>query len=148
MLLRKFSYCSPDAKCCMFKSDNDLHKLTYYRVKNSAITLLRSYLSNCKQYVQIDDVIRRMLFNGMVWYGMVWYGMVWYGMVWYGNCLFDISSLRFHNGLTHFLAFRDNQEKLNYRAIRQEILIIIVLVTCIGTKIKRCTKNKGQGHSQ
>ena len=55
---------------------------------------------------------------------------------------FGISSLRFHNGLTHFLAFRDNQEKLNYRAIRQEILIIIVLLTCIGTKIKRCTKLK------
>ena len=59
-----------------------------------------------------------------------------------------IPSLRFHNGLTHFLAFRDNQEKLNYRAIRQVILIIIVLLTCIGTKIKRCTKIKGQGHSQ
>ena len=55
------------------------------------------------------------------------------------------SSLRFHNGLTHFLAFRDNQEKLNYR---QEIIIIIVLLTCMGTKIKRCTKIKGQGHSQ
>ena len=55
---------------------------------------------------------------------------------------FMISSLRFHNGLTHFLAFRDNQEKLNYRAIRQEILIIIVLLTCIGTKIKRCKKLK------
>ena len=64
------------------------------------------------------------------------------------HVLFYISSLRFHNGLTHFLAFRDNQEKLNYRAIRQEILIIIVLLTCIGTKIKRCTKIKGQGHSQ
>ena len=59
-----------------------------------------------------------------------------------------IWSLRFHNGLTHFLAFRDNQEKLNYRAIRQEIPIIIVLLNCIGTKIKRCTKIKGQGHSQ
>ena len=64
------------------------------------------------------------------------------------NCLNCISSLRFHNGLTHFLAFRDNQEKLNYRAIRQEILILIVLLTCIGTKIKRCTKIKGQCHSQ
>ena len=53
-----------------------------------------------------------------------------------------------HNGLTHFLAFRDNQEKLNYRAIRQKDLIIVVLLTCIGTKIKRCTKIKGQGHSQ
>ena len=30
------------------------------------------------------------------------------------------TSLRFHNGdsLTHFCAFRDNQEKLNYRATR------------------------------
>ena len=33
-----------------------LNKLTYYRVKNSAHDLLRSYLSNCKQYVQIDDI--------------------------------------------------------------------------------------------
>ena len=65
----------------------------------------------------------------------------------YYDYMICISSLRFHNGLTHFLAFRDNQEKLNYRAIRQEIHIIIVLLTCIGTKIKRCTKIKGQGHS-
>ena len=64
------------------------------------------------------------------------------------NYIHVITSLRFDNGLTHFLAFRDNQEKLNYRAIRQEIIIIIVLLTCIGTKIKKCTKIKGQGHSQ
>ena len=30
------------------------NKLTYYGVKNSASNLLRSYLSNRKQYVQID----------------------------------------------------------------------------------------------
>ena len=35
-----------------------LHKLTYYGVRNSAITLLRSYLSNRKQY---DDVSSSML---------------------------------------------------------------------------------------
>ena len=33
-----------------------LHKLTYYGIRNYAITLPRSYLSNRKQYVQIDDV--------------------------------------------------------------------------------------------
>ena len=33
-----------------------LNKLTYYGVKNSANDLLRSYLSNRKQYVQIDDI--------------------------------------------------------------------------------------------
>ena len=35
-----------------------LNKLTYYRVKNSANDLLRSYLSNRKEYmyVQIDDI--------------------------------------------------------------------------------------------
>ena len=33
-----------------------LNKLTYYGVKNSVNDLLRSYLSNCKQYVQIDDI--------------------------------------------------------------------------------------------
>ena len=33
-----------------------LNKLTYYRVKNSANDLLRSYLSNRKQYVQIHDI--------------------------------------------------------------------------------------------
>ena len=38
-----------------------LHILTYYGVKNSAITLLRSYLSKRKQYVQIDDVSSSML---------------------------------------------------------------------------------------
>ena len=38
-----------------------LHKLTYYRVGNSVITLLRSYLSNRKQYVQINDVGSSML---------------------------------------------------------------------------------------
>ena len=32
------------------------NKLTYYGVKNSANDLLRSYLSNRKQYVQIDDI--------------------------------------------------------------------------------------------
>ena len=36
-----------------------------------------------------------------------------------------ISSLRFHNGLTHFWGFRDNQEKLNHRAIRQQLFLII-----------------------
>ena len=50
--------------------------------------------------------------------------------------------------LTHILAFRDNQEKLNHKVIRQDIFIIIVLLTCIGNKNKRCTKIKGQGHSQ
>ena len=37
------------------------------------------------------------------------------------SLLFSISKIfeYFHNGLTHFLAFRDNQEKLNYRVIRQ-----------------------------
>ena len=38
-----------------------LQKLTYYGIKNSAITLLKSYLSNRKQYVQIDDVSSSML---------------------------------------------------------------------------------------
>ena len=38
-----------------------LQKLTYYGIRNSAITLLRSYLSNRKQYVQIDDVSSSML---------------------------------------------------------------------------------------
>ena len=38
-----------------------LQKLTYYGIRNSAITLLKSYLSNCKQYVQIDDVSSSML---------------------------------------------------------------------------------------
>ena len=33
-----------------------LHKLTYYGVKNFVITPLRSYLTNRKQYVQIDDI--------------------------------------------------------------------------------------------
>ena len=33
-----------------------LNKLTYYGVKNSANDLLRSYLSNRKQYVQIHDI--------------------------------------------------------------------------------------------
>ena len=33
-----------------------LNKLTIYGVKNSANDLLRSYLSNHKQYVQIDDI--------------------------------------------------------------------------------------------
>ena len=33
-----------------------LNKLTYYGVKNSANDLLRSYLSNRKQYVQIDNI--------------------------------------------------------------------------------------------
>ena len=40
-----------------------LQKLTFYGVANSAITLLRSYLSNRKQYVQIDDVSSSMLSN-------------------------------------------------------------------------------------
>ena len=38
-----------------------LLKLTYYGVKNSAITFLKSYLSNRKQFVQIDDVSSSML---------------------------------------------------------------------------------------
>ena len=40
-----------------------LHKLTFYGVRNSVITLLRSYLSNRQQYVQIDDVSSSMLLN-------------------------------------------------------------------------------------
>ena len=35
--------------------------LTYYGVRNSAITILRSYLSNRKQCVQMDDVSSSML---------------------------------------------------------------------------------------
>ena len=38
-----------------------LHKMTYYKVKNSAITILRSYLSNLKQYVQIDYITSSIL---------------------------------------------------------------------------------------
>ena len=38
-----------------------LQKLTYYGFRNSAITLLKSDLSNRKQYVQIDDVSSSML---------------------------------------------------------------------------------------
>ena len=38
-------------------------KLTYYGIRNSAITLLRSYLSNRKQYVQIDDVSSSIFIN-------------------------------------------------------------------------------------
>ena len=38
-----------------------LHKSTYYGIENSAITLLRSYLSNRKQYVQFDYVSSSML---------------------------------------------------------------------------------------
>ena len=41
------------------------------------------------------------------------------------NCTYNISSLRFHNGLTHFWGFRDNQEKLNHSAIRQQLFLII-----------------------
>ena len=36
-----------------------------------------------------------------------------------------ISSLHFHNGLTDFCTFRDNQEKLNYKSIRQQLFLII-----------------------
>ena len=36
--------------------DNLLNKLKYYGVKNSANDPLRSYLSNRKQYVKIDDI--------------------------------------------------------------------------------------------
>ena len=35
-----------------------------------------------------------------------------------------MSSLHFHNGLNHFGALRDNQEKRNHRAIRQLFLNI------------------------
>ena len=38
-----------------------LQKLTDYGIRNSAITLLKSYLSNRKQYVQIDDESSSML---------------------------------------------------------------------------------------
>ena len=38
-----------------------LQKLTYYGFRNSAITLLKSDLSNRKQYVQIDNVSSSML---------------------------------------------------------------------------------------
>ena len=43
-----------DSNC--LSHDILLNKLTYYRVKSSANDLLRSYLSNRKQYVQIDDI--------------------------------------------------------------------------------------------
>ncbi len=33
----------------------------------------------------IQGILWKGLWYGMVWYGMVWYGMVWYGMVW--NCM-------------------------------------------------------------
>ena len=42
------------------------------------------------------------------------------------NCLNNqlyISSLRFHNGLTHFWGPPDNEEKLNYRAIRKQVFL-------------------------
>ena len=31
MLLRKFSYCSPDVKCCMFKSYNNNNNNIYLK---------------------------------------------------------------------------------------------------------------------
>ena len=37
-----------------------------------------------------------------------------------------ISSLRFHNGLTHFWGPPDNEEKLNYRAIRKQVFFNII----------------------
>ena len=43
----------------------------------------------------------------------------------FNNIMILISSLRFHNGLTHFSGFRDNQEKPNHRAIRQQLFLII-----------------------
>ena len=33
-----------------------LHKLSYYGVQGTALTLFQSYLSNRKQYVQFDNV--------------------------------------------------------------------------------------------
>ena len=36
--------------------------------------------------------------------------------------------------MAHFWAFRDNQEKLNYRAIRQQCFLIICLLTYIVNK--------------
>ena len=40
--------------------------------------------------------------------------------------VFKISSLRFHNGLTHFWGPPDNEEKLNYRAIRKQVFLNII----------------------
>ena len=37
-----------------------------------------------------------------------------------------ISSLRFHNGLTHFWGPPDNEEKLNHRAIRKQLFLNII----------------------
>ena len=33
-----------------------------------------------------------------------------------------ISSLRFHNDLTHFWGPRDNEEKLNHRSVRKQLM--------------------------
>ena len=38
----------------------------------------------------------------------------------------NISSLRFHNGLTHFWGPPHNEEKLNYRAIRKQVSLNII----------------------
>ena len=37
-----------------------------------------------------------------------------------------ISSLRFHNGLTHFWGPPDNEEKLNHGAIRKQFFLTIL----------------------
>ena len=36
---------------------------------------------------------------------------------------YSISSLRFHNGLSHLRGFRDNQAQLNHIAIRQQLFV-------------------------
>ena len=46
------------------------------------------------------------------------------------------------------VTYRHCASIMDHKVIRQDIFIIIVLLTCIGNKNKRCTKIKGQGHSQ
>ena len=44
----------------------------------------------------------------------------------YTQCQLYISSLRFHNGLTHFWGPRDNEENLNHRAIKKQFFLNII----------------------
>ena len=53
------------------------------------------------------------------------YKIFYYSLSILSLAMLFILRLPFNNGLTHFWSFRDNQEKLNNRAIRQQLFLII-----------------------
>ena len=124
LLLRKFSKCSGNVKCYLFKTYCSILYCApmWFDCTKTALTKLK---------ISYNNSLRR--FMGLPWHNSASEMFVNINIKSFGELLRvfvtvfvqGFCSLRFHNGLTHLWAFRDNQEKLNHSAIRQQLCLII-----------------------